>query len=125
MKSTRVLTAALTLAAALSAGGWAQAQEQITLVSNTYRTGAFAGSGIPIADGMRDFITMINARDGGVNGVKIAFEECETGYDTKKSIECYEQARAKGSVMYLPWSTGATLAAIPRAHIDITGILSI
>lgn len=124
MQMTRGTTLALGLAAALAMGGPTLAQEQITLVSNTYRTGAFAGSGIPIADGMRDFITMINARDGGVNGVKIAFEECETGYDTKKSIECYEQARAKGSVMYLPWSTGATLAAIPRAHIDKMPVMS-
>ena len=105
-------------------GGQAVAQEQITVVHNTYRTGPFAGSGIPIGDGVRDYIGMINTRDGGVNGVKIVFEECETAYDTKKSIECYEQARAKGSVVYLPWSTGATLAAIPRAHIDKMPVLS-
>jgi branched-chain amino acid transport system substrate-binding protein len=50
----------------------------------TYRTGPFASSGIPIANGMRDYLTMLNERDGGINGVKIQIEECETGYDTKK-----------------------------------------
>ena len=52
----------------------------------TYRTGAFAGSGIHIADGMRDYLTMLNERDGGIGGVKLVLEECETGYDTKKGI---------------------------------------
>ena len=54
----------------------------------TYRTGAFANSGIPIANGMNDYLSMLNERDGGIGGVKIAIEECETGYDTKKGLEC-------------------------------------
>ncbi len=33
---------------------------------------------------------MLNERDGGIGGVKLAIEECETGYDTKKGVECYE-----------------------------------
>lgn len=101
----------------------AAAQDSVTLMTNAYRTGAFSGSGIPLGNGMRDYIALVNAK-GGVNGVKINFEECETGYDTKKSVECYEQAKAKGNILYLPWSTGATLAAIPRLHIDKTPILS-
>jgi branched-chain amino acid transport system substrate-binding protein len=126
-KPVKTATKTLALLAFLSGtaiGGIAAAQEQIVIVHNTYRTGAFSGSGIPIGDGVRDYITMLNNRDGGIGGVKIAFEECETGYDTKKSVECYEQGKAKGSVMYLPWSTGATLAAIPRAHLDKIPILS-
>jgi branched-chain amino acid transport system substrate-binding protein len=113
----------LALAGALAAAP-ALGQDQIYINHNTYRTGAFSGSGIPVADGMRDYISMLNARDGGINGAKVVYEECETGYDTRKSVECYEQARSKGTVIYVPWSTGATLAAIPRAHIDKIPILS-
>lgn len=102
----------------------AAAEDQITVVHNTYRTGPFAGSGVHIANGVRDYLTMLNARDGGINGVRIVYEECETGYDTARSVECYEQGKAKGMVLYAPWSTGATLAAIPRAHIDRMPILS-
>ena len=51
---------------------------------------------------MRDYFAMLNERDGGIGGVKINFEECETGYDTKKSIECYEQAKSKNTVIYSP-----------------------
>lgn len=102
----------------------AQSSDQIVIVHNTYRTGAFSGSGIPVADGVRDYFTMLNNRDNGINGVRIAFEECETQYDTRRSVECWEQGRAKGSVIYVPWSTGAALATIPRAHIDKIPILS-
>jgi len=119
----RMTAFGLALAGALAAAP-ALGQDQIYINHNTYRTGAFSGSGIPVADGMRDYISMLNARDGGINGAKVVYEECETGYDTRKSVECYEQARSKGTVIYVPWSTGATLAAIPRAHIDKIPILS-
>ena len=38
---------------------------------------------------------MLNERDGGIGGVKLIVEECETGYDTKKGVECYEQVKAQ------------------------------
>jgi len=34
-------------------------------------------------------------RDGGVNGVKVAYEECEFGYATDKGVECYERLKSK------------------------------
>ena len=63
----------------------------------TYRTGPFAGSGTPIADGMHDYLTMLNERDGGIGGVKLIVDECETGYDTKKGLECYDSVEAEES----------------------------
>ena len=42
---------------------------------------------------------MLNERDGGIGGVKLVVEECETGYDTKKGVECYEQVKAKKPVV--------------------------
>ena len=52
----------------------------------TYRTGGFAVSGQQIGSGMADYLNMLNERDGGVGGVKLIVEECETGYDTKKGV---------------------------------------
>ncbi len=123
MKLKFILACTIGASALAAAAIPARAQDSVTLVTNAYRTGGFSGSGIPLGNGMRDYIALVNAK-GGVNGVKINFEECETGYDTKKSVECYEQAKAKGNILYLPWSTGATLAAIPRLHIDKTPLLS-
>jgi branched-chain amino acid transport system substrate-binding protein len=112
--------AALLGAAALPA----VAQDSVYVPLFTYRTGPFAGSGIHIADGMHDYLTMLNERDGGIGGVKLVVEECETGYDTKKGVECYESVKGKSPVMVNPWSTGITLPLIPRAAVDKIPILS-
>ena len=114
-----IATTALT-ASALPAA----AEDSIFVPLFTYRTGPFAGSGISIADGMHDYLSMLNERDGGIGGVKIAVEECETGYDTKKGLECYEAVKPKHPVMVNPWSTGITLSLIPKASVDKTPILS-
>src|SRR3954469_11514987 len=87
----------------------AHAQDSIYIPLFTYRTGPFAGSGIPIANGMNDYLQMLNERDGGIDGVKVAIEECETGYDTKKGVECYDGVKDKKPVIMNPWSTGITL----------------
>ena len=68
----------------------AQAEDGIYIPLFSYRTGPFATSGIPIANGMADYLNMLNERDGGIGGAKLIVEECETGYDTKKGVECYE-----------------------------------
>ncbi|MGL4975939.1 MAG: ABC transporter substrate-binding protein, partial [Bosea sp. (in: a-proteobacteria)] len=102
----------------------AQAQDSIYVPLLTYRTGAFAGSGISIADGMHDYLRMLNERDGGIGGVRLNIEECETGYDTKKGVECYEATKGKGAVVYNPYSTGITLQLIPKAAVDKIPVLS-
>ena len=121
---------ALSTAAAVLAGATAltaipaQAQDQIYVPLLTYRTGPFANSGVPIADGMHDYLRMLNERDDGIGGAKIVIEECETGYDTKKGIECYESTKGKNPVVYNPYSTGITLQMIPKASADKIPVLS-
>ncbi|HEV8641292.1 MAG TPA: ABC transporter substrate-binding protein [Methylomirabilota bacterium] len=83
-----------------------------------YRTGPYAPSGIPIANGASDYFNLVNERDGGVNGVKIAFEECETQYDTKQGVECYERLKSRSPVLVNPYSTGITYQLIPKAPGD-------
>ncbi|MDB5589521.1 ABC transporter substrate-binding protein [Enterovirga sp.] len=118
------------LAAALIGGTFAaapvpaSAQEGIYVPLFTYRTGPFSGSGTHIANGMRDYLTMLNERDGGIGGVKLIIDECETGYDTKKGVECYEAVKGKKPVMVNPWSTGIALPLIPKAAVDKIPILS-
>ena len=51
-------------------------------------------------------------------------EECETGYDTKKGVECYEQVKSKNPIVINPYSTGITLQIIPKAAVDKIPILS-
>ncbi|MBI1201691.1 MAG: ABC transporter substrate-binding protein [Rhodopseudomonas sp.] len=102
----------------------AQAEDSIYVPLLTYRTGPYANSGIPIANGMHDYLAMLNERDGGIGGVKLNIEECETGYDTKKGVECYESIKGKNPAVVNPWSTGITLQLIPKAGVDKIPILS-
>jgi branched-chain amino acid transport system substrate-binding protein len=90
----------------------------------TYRTGPFAGSGIPIANGMADYFAMLNARDGGIGGEPLLVEECETGYDTKKGVQCYDSVKDRHPVVINPYSTGITLQLIPKAAVDKIPLLS-
>jgi branched-chain amino acid transport system substrate-binding protein len=90
----------------------------------TYRTGPFANSGIPIANGMHDYLNMLNARDGGIGGSKLVVEECETGYKNEKGVECYDSMKSKKPVAISPYSTGITLAIIPKAGVDHIPVLS-
>src|SRR5215510_14267689 len=121
------LILAAAVAAVVGAGAaitTAGADDAIYVPLLTYRTGPFAGSGIPIANGMRDYLTMLNERDGGIGGVKLNIEECETGYDTKKGVECWESVKGKKPAVVNPYSTGITLQIIPKAAVDKIPILS-
>src|SRR6187397_1255875 len=123
----RHLLVGMTCASLLGAAvltGTAQAQDSIYVPLLTYRTGPFAGSGIPIANGMHDYLAMLNERDGGIGGVKLNVEECETGYDTKKGVECWESVKSKKPAVVNPYSTGITLQIIPKAAVDKIPILS-
>jgi len=81
MKIRNVMLAVAILATGASSfvttSAFAQAKEQFFPVLS-YRTGPYAPNGVPWANGYVDYLKLVNAR-GGINGVKISFEECETG----------------------------------------------
>ena len=79
------------------------------------------------SDLVADYISMLNARDGGINGVKLLFEECETGYATDRGVECYERLKGKGptgAAYFSPLSTGITFALTEKAPGDKTPLLT-
>src|SRR4051812_48085668 len=82
-----VIAAAAAMAGASPA--FAQANDQFIPVL-VYRTGAYAPNGTPWANGFVDYLNLVNERDKGINGVRITYEECETGYATDRGVECYE-----------------------------------
>src|SRR5260221_14699542 len=113
MRATHIVLG-LAIATSLGATATAQAQDSIYVPLLTYRTGPFAGSGIPIANGLHDYLSMLNERDGGIGGVKLAIEGCETRDDTKKGGEGYEAVKGKMPVIMNPWCTGMTRRRIPK-----------
>jgi len=120
----RQIALAVTVAAAGLAGALtttvasAQANEQF-FPALVYRTGAYAPNGIPFANGYIDYLKLTNAR-GGINGVKVSWEECETGYATDRGVECYERLKGKngGATVFQPLSTGITFALTEKAPGD-------
>jgi branched-chain amino acid transport system substrate-binding protein len=96
----------------------AQAKEQFFPVL-VYRTGAYAPNGVPFANGYVDYLKLVNAQ-GGINGVKVSWEECETGYATAKGVECYERLKGAngGATVFQPLSTGITFALTEKAPLD-------
>ena len=80
----------------------AQAEDGIYIPLISYRTGPFAVRATPIANGIADYLNMLNARDGGIGGASLIVEECETGYDTKKGVECYDSTKGKNPVVSSP-----------------------
>ncbi len=124
MKSKKLIAASAMFIAAACVMPVVQAEDTMYLPSLSYRTGPFAGGGTPFADGYADYLNMLNERDGGIGGVKIVVEECETAYNTQKGIECYEATKGNGALAYSPLSTGITLALIPKAPVDQIPVFS-
>ena len=118
MRNKIIITCVVSVASLLFIAKDIMAAKGIYIPLFTYRTGAYAGSGIPTANGMSDYFTMLNERDGGIGGIPLIVEECETGYKPNKGVECYEKVKDKKPVVIKPWSTGITLQLLPKSPVD-------
>ena len=108
-------------AAAAPQGGAQQLKEQFIPLP-TFRVGAYASSGIPVWGGFIDYLTYVNEVEGGVNGVKLVYEECETEWSAERGVECYERFR-KGKygqqiAIYNPMGAPAAYALSDKAAAD-------
>jgi branched-chain amino acid transport system substrate-binding protein len=93
-----------------------------------FREGAYRSLGIPQADGIIAYVTLLNARDGGINGVPLVWEECETVYDNTRGVECYERLKAKGptgAAVFHLLSTPLTYALTERVTHDQIPLLTV
>jgi len=126
----RMLSFALVFVAAfggsIAISNAAEQDEQFVPIL-AYRTGPYAAGGSGFFGGFEDYLALVNIRDKGVNGVKFAWEECETGYDADRGMECYEKLKNKGptgATVIQPLSTGITYRLIERASADRIPIIS-
>ncbi|MEC9367763.1 MAG: ABC transporter substrate-binding protein [Pseudomonadota bacterium] len=120
MRLSRLSAVFAAAAIALPLGATTAPAYELTIPSMDYRTGPYAPNGIPFANGWTDYWTLLNERDGGINGVKVKVVPCETAYNTKQGVECYEKTKGEGSgaLVYQPLSTGITYQLIPKASED-------
>ena len=120
------LVAFATVAAALVSTSVSAQNEQF-IPANGYWVGPYAPGGSGFFGGMVDYFNLINNRDGGVNGVKLTTEKCETEYNNARGVECYERSKKKGptgATVIHPLSTGITYALIDKATQDKIPIIS-
>ncbi len=116
---------ALTVAAAPA---WSQAKEQYFPLQS-YRVGPYAAGGTGFFGGFIDYLQLVNQRDGGVNGVKFTWSECETEYVVEKGVECYERLK-KGlngapAAATNPLSVGIAYATLDRSTADKLPLITI
>jgi branched-chain amino acid transport system substrate-binding protein len=96
----------------------AAAQEQYVPILS-YRVGPYAAGGSGFFGGIIDYFNLVNA-SGGINGVKLSWEECETEYNASRGVECYERLKSKGGGASLvePLSTGIAYGILDRVATD-------
>src|SRR5437016_7902776 len=85
---------ALLGAAAFAVAGTAYSQNEQFIPMNGYWVGPYAAGGSGIFGGFIDYLNMVNARDGGINGVKLTYEKCETEYNNARGVEATSAPRS-------------------------------
>jgi len=96
----------------------ASAQEQF-IPAIDYRVGPYAAGGSGFFGGAIDYMTLLNEK-GGINGVKLSWEECESEYNPTRGVECYERLKKKngGASLVEPLSTGIAYGILDRVAQD-------
>jgi branched-chain amino acid transport system substrate-binding protein len=105
--------------ALMTAAATAQAQTEQFIPILSYRVGPYAAGGSGYFGGAIDYFQLINMT-GGINGVKIKWEECETEYNASKGVECYERLKKNhgGASTVEPLSTGIAYGLFDRVGQD-------
>ena len=114
----KLLKSIMVSALLLTAASAATAQQFIPMLS--YRVGPYAAGGTGFYGGIIDYMTLVNMRDNGINGVKLIWEECETEYNASRGVECYERLKSKngGASLVEPLSTGIAYGILDRVGTD-------
>jgi branched-chain amino acid transport system substrate-binding protein len=125
----RTFVRSLALALSLTATAMtAHADNEQYFPLQSYRVGPYAAGGTGFFGGFIDYMQYVNA-NGGVNGVKLTWSECETEYVVEKGVECYERLK-KGlngapAAATNPLSVGIAYATLERSTADKLPLITI
>jgi branched-chain amino acid transport system substrate-binding protein len=114
----KVIKSIVFAVALMGAGGHVLAADQFVALQS-YRVGPYGAGGSGFYGGMIDYFNLVNA-NGGINGVKMTWEECETEYNASRGVECYERMKTKngGATLVDPLSTGIAYGILDRVATD-------
>ena len=96
------------------------ADDSIYIPIPSYRVGPYAAGGTGYFGGKIDYFNLLNQRDGGINGVKLNWSECETEYSVERGVECYTRMKDKnnGALFFDSLSVGINTSLTERATND-------
>ncbi len=117
---SRKIATALVASFGLCAQAVAAPNEQFIPVT-VFKTGPISGMGMRLFGGLIDYLDLVNKRDGGVGGVKLTWEECESAFQIDRAVECYERTKKKGPTgasLYVGYHTGSIYALAERTAVD-------
>jgi branched-chain amino acid transport system substrate-binding protein len=115
-------------AAVLAHGHAAAAADEQFIPANITAGGRATPASVATTAGIIDYLELVNRRDGGVHGVKFAWERCDTRSDSEGGLECYQRAKAhrpNGATLVHPLTTAATYSLIERASADRIPLVSV
>lgn len=123
---TTLRAAAAALALTFAAGLTAVHADEQYFPLQSYRVGPYAAGGTGFFGGFIDYMNLINIRDGGVNGVKLTWDECETQYEVERGVECYERQKSHpNAAAWNPLSVGIAYAMIDRITEDKVPLITV
>jgi branched-chain amino acid transport system substrate-binding protein len=102
--------ACVAAAAVVPGAALAQGAEQYFGIPSS-RVGPYSAMGTGYYGGIIDYLNYVNIKFGGVNGVKLTYEECETEYNAARTVECYQRLLTKGSQRMVVFDTLGTPGA--------------
>ena len=119
MKKWMATMLGVALMAGAATAGAASAPEGQYIPILSYRVGPYAAGGSGYFGGAIDYFTLVNL-NGGINGVPIVWEECETEYNAARGVECYERLKTRhgGASTVEPLSTGIAYGLFERVAQD-------
>ncbi len=114
------------IAVTLAFGATAVLADEQHFPLQSYRVSPYAAGGTGFFGGFIDYMNLINIRDGGINGVKLTWSECETEYAVEKGVECYERLKSNtGIAAWNPLSVGIAYAMIDRITEDKVPLITV
>ena len=108
--SIAAATSFIAIAATSTTAMAQEAQEQYFGVPSS-RVGPYSAMGTGYYGGIIDYLNYVNMKEGGVNGVKLTYEECETEYNAARTVECYQRLLNKGDQKMVVFDTLGTPGA--------------
>ena len=127
MKIKAIITSIALLTSMTFTAPVVQAADELYVPIPSYRVGPYAVGGTGYFGGILDYYNLLNMRDGGVNGMKLVWSECETEYSVERGVECYKRLKDNkgGAVFFDPLSVGISTALIETGRKDKMPIIAV